>query len=78
MKIVLVVTDGDPNDRAATKYIIYRARADGIPVLGLGLGVGPVPVIDPQYAATIHYLGYLFSSLVKLDEAAFEDNRRLN
>ena len=78
LKIVLVVTDGDPNDRAATKYIIDRARADGITVVGLGIGVDTSPVFDPQYAATIHDIGELSSSMVKLVKAAFEDNRRLN
>ena len=78
LKIVLVVTDGDPNDRAATKYIIDRSRADGITVVGLGIGVDTSPVFDPQYAATIHDIGELSSSMVKLVKAAFEDNRRLH
>lgn len=78
LKIVLVVTDGEPNDRAATKYIIDRSRADGITVVGLGIGVDTSPVFDTQYAATIHDIGELSASMVKLVKAAFEDNRRLH
>ena len=46
LKIVLVVTDGEPNDREATKHIIERARADGITVVGLGIGIDVSPVFD--------------------------------
>ena len=77
LKIVLVVTDGDPNDREATKYIIDRARADGITVVGLGIGVDTSPVFDTRYAATIHNIGELSTSMVRLVKAAFEDNRRM-
>ncbi len=78
LKIVMVVTDGDPNDREATKYIIDRARADGITVVGLGIGVDTSPVFDSRYAATITDIGELSASMVKLVKAAFEDNRRVN
>ena len=76
LKIVLVVTDGDPNDRAATKYIIDRARADGITVGGLGIGIDPSPVFESRYAASINNIGELSASMVRLVKAAFEDNRR--
>jgi Mg-chelatase subunit ChlD len=76
LKIVLVVTDGDPNDRAATKYIIDRARADGITVVGLGIGIDPSPVFESRYAASINNIGELSASMVRLVKAAFEDNRR--
>ena len=78
LKIVMVVTDGDPNDREATKYIIDRARADGITVVGLGIGVDTSPVFDSRYAATITDIGELSASMVKLVKAAFEDNRRVH
>ena len=78
LKIVMVVTDGDPNDREATKYIIDRARADGITVVGLGIGVDTSPVFDSRYAATITDIGVLSASMVKLVKAAFEDNRRVH
>ena len=69
---------GDPNDREATKYIIDRARADGITVVGLGIGVDTSPVFDSRYAATITDIGELSASMVKLVKAAFEDNRRVH
>jgi cobaltochelatase CobT len=78
LKIVLVVTDGEPNDREATKYVIERARADGITVVGLGIGLDVSPVFDTRYAATITNVGELSASMVKLVKAAFEDNRSKN
>ena len=78
LKIVLVVTDGEPNDRDATKYVIDRARADGITVVGLGIGIDVSPVFDTRYAATITNVGELSASMVKLVKAAFEDNRTRN
>ena len=78
LKIVLVVTDGEPNDREATKHIIERARADGITVVGLGIGIDVSPVFDTRYAANIANVGELSVSMVKLVKAAFEDNRSRN
>ena len=78
LKIVLVVTDGEPNDRDATKYVIERARADGITVVGLGIGLDVSPVFETRYAATIANVGELSASMVKLVKAAFEDNRSRN
>lgn len=78
LKIVLVVTDGEPNDRRATQHVIERARADGVTVVGLGIGIDVSPVFDTRYAATIANVGELSASMVKLVKAAFEDNRRIN
>ena len=78
LKIVLVVTDGDPDCRETTKTVIERARADGVTVVGLGIGVNVAPVFDAQYAATITNIGELSASMVKLVKAAFEDNRSRN
>ncbi len=78
LKIVLVVTDGEPNDREATKHVIDRARADGITVVGLGIGVDTSPVFNTKYAATITDIGELSASMVKLVKAAFEDNRQVH
>lgn len=76
LKIVLVVTDGEPNDRTATKYVIDRARSDGITVVGLGIGVDPSSVFGTRCAASINNIGELSASMVRLVRAAFEDNRR--
>lgn len=76
LKMVLVVTDGMPNDSAATRHIIDRARADGVTVVGLGIGVDTSPVFEEKYAATITDIGELSSSMVRLVKAAFEDSRR--
>ena len=78
LKIVLVVTDGDPNDRAATRHVIERARSAGITVVGLGIGVDTAPVFEAKYAATIGNIGELSASMVKLVKAAFEDNRAMH
>ncbi|WP_126448163.1 VWA domain-containing protein [Sulfuricystis multivorans] len=78
LKIVMVVTDGDPDDREATKYIIDRTRADGITVVGLGIGVDTSQVFDSRYAATIKDIGELSASMVKLVKAAFKDHHRVH
>ena len=77
LKIVLVVTDGEPDDRQATKHMIQRARADGITVVGLGIGVDTSRVFDEKYAGTIQHIGDLSSAMVRLVKAAFEDSRTL-
>lgn len=77
LKIVMVVTDGDPDDREAAVHVIERARESGITVVALGIGVDPSGVFSTKYASMIKDVGELSSSMVRLVKTAFEDRRTL-
>lgn len=77
LKIIMVVTDGDPDDKTATRYVIERARESGITVVALGIGVDPSLVFTEKYAASINDVGALSSSMVRLVKTAFEDRKTL-
>ena len=77
LRIVLVVTDGDPDDADAARHVIERARESGITVVALGIGVDPSSVFSEKYAAMIKDVGELSSSMVRLVKTAFEDRRTL-
>jgi Mg-chelatase subunit ChlD len=62
--IVIVVGDGEPNDKSATLAGINRFQAAGIPILGIGIGsdtqemasLFPKSVIEPNVGAMAHTL----------------------
>jgi hypothetical protein len=70
LKIVVVVTDGDPNDPQGTKDVIQVARNSGVAVVGLGIGVDPGNVFGAQHAAPLHDIGQLSGAMVKLIKSA--------
>lgn len=49
-KVVIMVTDGEPNDAEATKELVETLRANGVIVVCLGVGV------DPRTVATLNYV----------------------
>ena len=75
LKIVMVITDGEPDNLAAARYIVRRVRNDGITVVGLGIGTDPSSVFGSRYAASLSNVDELSSSMVKLVRTAFEDHR---
>lgn len=77
LKIILVLTDGDPDDVGATQQVIERARQAGVTVLALGIGVDPSRVFTEKYAATITDVGAMSSSMVRLIKTAFEDRKSM-
>jgi cobalamin biosynthesis protein CobT len=66
LRIVMVVTDGDPNELASTKEVIKTVRAAGVTVVGLGIGVDPSEVFGEPYSATLHDVAELSGAMVKL------------
>ena len=66
-KIMLVITDGIPNDIQATRDILERCRQNGIDVYGIGLELEIGHIFNP--AITIRGLQYLQLKLFELTEA---------
>lgn len=77
LKIIMVVTDGDPNDSKTTHHVIERSRQNGITVVALGIGVDPSRIFGEKYSAAINDVGQLSSSMVRLVKTAFEERRTL-
>ncbi|MBS4017450.1 MAG: VWA domain-containing protein [Dechloromonas sp.] len=75
MKIVVVVTDGEPNNRYQTTEVIEVARQNGVHVLGLGIQCDTSPVFGTQYAAMIQDVAGLPAAMMSLVKAAFKDQR---
>lgn len=72
LKIVLVITDGMPDDLRATREVIEQVRGSGISVLGLGIGVDPSAVFDGRFSAAIHGVQELAGSMVRLVKTALQ------
>lgn len=72
LKIVLVITDGMPDDLGLTREVIEQVRGDGISVLGLGIGVDPSAVFDGRFSAAIHGVQELAGSMVRLVKTALQ------
>lgn len=70
LKMICVVTDGEPNDEASTKEVIAVARQSGITVVGLGIGVDPSAVFGRQYSAALHNVTELSGAMIKLVKAS--------
>ena len=66
LQLICVVTDGDPNDEASTMEVIATARASGITVVGLGIGVDPSRVFGERYSATLLDIRELSGAMIKL------------
>lgn len=52
-KVIIVLTDGDPDSRTATQSIIERCIASGIELIGIGIG---------------HDVGNLFDTAIRVDD----------
>ncbi|MEW5976404.1 MAG: VWA domain-containing protein [Acidobacteriota bacterium] len=68
-KILLVITDGEPNDRNAARDIIQRCLNSGIEAIGLGI---ELPLIEDLFptAQIIHSVQQLPKTLFRLLEEA--------
>lgn len=78
LKVIMVATDGMPDDFGATHEIIERARQAGIVVLGLGIELDPSPVFGAGFSASLHNIGELSGAMIKLLRATFETTRQTN
>ena len=70
LRLVMVVTDGNPNELSATQDVIEVLRKSGISVVGLGIGVDPSRVFGSRYSATLSSTTELAGNMVKLVRAA--------
>jgi len=70
LRIVMVVTDGDPNDKAETRDVIGKLRNAGVVVVGLGIGVDPSGVFGEAYSTAMHNTDQLAGNIVKLVRGA--------
>jgi hypothetical protein len=66
LRILLVVTDGDPDEFEATREVIDLARKSGVQVLGLGIGSDTRPLFGDKHAAVIGDIKELTGSMIKL------------
>ena len=65
-KVLLVMTDGQPNDKLSTLEILQRCRDSGIETVGIGLGI-EVSQLFPV-AITINDFRELRSQLFELSK----------
>lgn len=70
LRLVLVVTDGDPNDLETTHDVIAKARSAGIAVAGVGIGVDPSLVFGERHSATLASINELSGVMVRLVKSA--------
>lgn len=72
-RVLLVVTDGDPDDIEATSEVIELARKSGVHVLGLGINSDTKPLFGAKCSAVISDIKELAGSMVKLVKHAMSD-----
>ncbi len=76
LRIIVVVTDGQPNNLESAKDVVARARADSIAVVGLGIGVDPSGVFGEKYSAALTDINELSGAMVKLIKASMAEARQ--
>jgi hypothetical protein len=74
-RVLMVVTDGAPNNTVSARRVIALARSQGIAVLGLGIGVDPSSVFKARYSASVTSATGLARPMVALIKAAMADLR---
>ncbi|WP_448205415.1 VWA domain-containing protein [Azospirillum sp. sgz302134] len=52
-KVIMVLTDGAPDNRPAVEHVVQRCIASGVEVIGIGIGTGVVKTLFPV-SAVIH------------------------
>ncbi|PSU19823.1 hypothetical protein CTM97_18635 [Photobacterium phosphoreum] len=71
-KILIVITDGEPDQRTQCTELINRIRtSDGVEVFGIGIGDANTlvkPLFGEQYAVSIKKIDQLASEIFKLSE----------
>ena len=76
LKIIVVQTDGEPDDLLATQQVIDVARKSGIYVCALGIGTDPSEVFGTRYSASITSVSELPSAMVGLIKQAYLEQDR--
>jgi nitric oxide reductase activation protein len=72
-KIMLVVTDGDPNCAGSTIEAVKEARKNGIAVLGLGIGCKTSHIFGNKDGQAIKGMSDLAPTMINLLKNAFVD-----
>jgi hypothetical protein len=70
LRLVLVVTDGDPDDLETTHDVIAKARTAGIAVAGVGINVDPSKVFGELHSANLTSINELSGAMVRLIKSA--------
>jgi nitric oxide reductase activation protein len=70
LRILLVVTDGDPDEVETTREVIDLARKSGVQVLGLGIGSDTKGLFGDKHAEVIGDIKELTGSMIKLIKQA--------
>lgn len=68
LRLVLVVTDGDPDNIQSTTEVIAKARSAGLAVAGVGIGsdVDTSAVFGDRHSSKIEDINSLSSTMIKL------------
>lgn len=72
LKLIVVATDGDPDDADATREVISKVRKAGIKVVAIGIGMDPSPVFGESYSGRISTIGELSGAMLKVVKAAIK------
>jgi Mg-chelatase subunit ChlD len=73
-RVMLVITDGEPNNLDQATENVKLARQHGIHVMGLGVGINPVSVFGEADSASIKGIQDLASTMIALLKNAFIAN----
>lgn len=65
-KILFVETDGDPNCRSTALWVIQTARAQGIEVLGLGIGCDVSKLFGEEFSTKISGIDELPIAMIEM------------
>jgi hypothetical protein len=73
-RVMLVITDGQPDDLRQATENVTLARQHGIHVIGLGIEIDPVAVFGKANSASIKSISDLASTMINLLKNAFVAN----
>ena len=76
LRMMVVITDGMPDNPYSAKHVIEAARKEGIVVVALGIGVQPSAVFGDTHSACIKGVSDLAGVMVRLVKSAFVEQRR--
>lgn len=63
-KILMVTTDGQPDNSDQARWVIDLARRSGIEVLGLGIQLDAAPVFGQEWSASVQTIDQLPSAMI--------------
>ena len=69
-KIILLITDGEPDSKVAVKTALQTIHAQGIEVYGIGINIGSIRTLLPKTSIVINNIDQLASSMFSLLQKA--------